>query len=338
MQNRLSIRSGIAAAILGLVMTMVMSGVAQAADVRLKIAGTWPVKHFGHEIMENMVKEIEDAGVGLKVKYFPASQLGSGEELVEDAIRGNIDMVQAFIYAQADPRLEIMNLPALVTTFDEMKEIYGDPESNLNTLMRDIMGDLGLTYLSLVGEGLVGVVAEKKPEDPNGMGDKGMNIRVWSSEIAKKTTESLGYRTTTMNWAEVLPALQSGVIDGAICCTPEWAYTTFAVAGIGKYFVPVNTVVEASAIYASSKTWEKLNEAQQAVLLEASQKAATTAIDMAWERSQGFVEQMKEAGWEILDFTDAERTAMVDHIKSNVWPELSEVIGQETMNKLLGAQ
>ena len=321
--------------ILTFVITFSVSMMSFADDIKLKIAGTWPTEHFGHEIMENMVKEIEDAGVGLKVKYFPASQLGSGEELVEDAIRGNIDMVQAFVYAQSDPRLEIMNLPALVTTFDELKSIYGDPDSNLNTLMREIMSDLGLVYLSVVGEGLVGVVAEKKPTDHAGFGDKGMNIRVWSSEIAKKTTESLGYRTTTMNWAEVLPALQSGIIDGAICCTPEWAYTTFAVADIGKYFVPVNTVVEASSIYASQKTWDKMNQEQRDVVQAASVKAAQTAIDLAWERSEGFIEQLKEAGWEILDYTDEERAAMVAHIKENVWPDLAETIGQETMDKLL---
>jgi TRAP-type transport system periplasmic protein len=321
--------------LLGLAIAFSVSATAVAGDVRLKIAGTWPVKHFGNEIMENMVKEIEDANVGLKVKYFPASQLGSGEELVEDAIRGNIDIVQAFVYAQADPRLEIMNLPALVTTFEEMKAIYGDPNSNLNVLMRDIMADLGLVYLSVVGEGLVGVVAEKKPLDPTGLGDKGMNIRVWSSDVAKKTTESLGYRTTTMNWAEVLPALQAGVIDGAICCTPEWAYTTFAAAGIGKYFIPVNTVVEASSIYASQKTWDKLNQEQRDVIQAASRKAAQKTIDLAWERSQGFVEQMEEAGYEILDFTPAERAAMVDHIRQNVWPDLEDTIGKETMDKLI---
>lgn len=313
----------------------VAASTAIAADVRLKLAGTYPVAHFGHEIMENMVKEIEDAGVGLKVKYFPASQLGSGEELIEDAIRGNIDLVQAFIYAQADPRLEIMNLPALVTTFDEMKEVYGNPESNLNVLMRGILDELELVFLNATAEGLVGVVAEKKPLDPNGLGDKGMNIRVWSSEVAKKTTESLGYRTTTMNWAEVLPALQSGVIDGAICCTPEWAYTTFAKAGIGKYFVPANTAVEASSIYASKKSWEKLNDEQRKVISDASAKAATTIIDQAWERSDGFVEQMKEAGWEILDYTPEQRSAMVEHIKANVWPDLADVVGQETMDQLL---
>jgi len=284
--------------------------------------------------MEDMVKEIESAGVGLEVKYFPASQLGSGEELVEDAIRGNIDIVQAFIYAQADPRLEILNLPGLVTTIDELKSIYGDPKSALNTTLRDIMSDLGLTYLSLVGEGLIGVVADKKPNDHAGFGDKGMNIRVWSSDVAKKTVESIGYRSTTMNWAEVLPALQSGVIDGAICCTPEWAYTTFAAAGIGKYYIPVNTFVEASAIYASQKTWDKLNQEQRDVIRMASEKAARIGIDKAWERSQGFVDQMIESGYEILDYTPTERAAMVAHIKENVWPDLVNTIGQETMDKL----
>ena len=306
-----------------------------AADVRLKLAGTYPAAHFGNEILENMVKEIEAADVGVKIKYFPASQLGSGEELIEDAIRGNVDMVQAFVYAQADPRLEIMNLPGLVTTFDDLKEIYGNPDSNLNNLMRTILDDLGLVFLNVTAEGLVGVVAEKKPLDPNGLGDKGMNIRVWSSEVAKKTTEALGYRTTTMNWAEVLPALQSGVIDGAICCTPEWAYTTFAAAGIGKYFIPVNTAVEASSIYASKKSWDKLNKEQQDVITAASAKAAAEVINLGWERTEGFNKQMIEAGWEILDFNAEQRTAMVDHIKANVWPELADVIGQETMDKLL---
>ena len=254
----------------GLALSGLLATTALADTVRLKLAGTYPVNHFGHEIVENMIKEIEDADVGVKISYFPASQLGSGEELIEDAIRGNIDLVQAFIYAQADPRLEIMNLPGLVTTFDDLKAVYGNPESKLNTILAGIMDDLGLVYLANTGEGLVGIVANEKPTDYAGFGDKGVNIRVWSSEVAKKTTESLGYRTTTMNWAEVLPALQSGVIDGAICCTPEWAYSTFAAAGVGKYFIPVNTAIEAPSFYASGKSWEKLNQEQRDVIRAAT--------------------------------------------------------------------
>ena len=318
----------------GLALSSLMVTASIADTVRLKMAGTYPATHFGHEIVENMVKEIEDAGVGIKISYFPASQLGSGEELVEDAIRGNVDLVQAFIYAQADPRLEMMNLPGLVTTFDELKSVYANPESNMNKILAEIMDDLGLVYLGNTGEGLVGIVANKKPNDPNGFGDKGMNIRVWSSEVAKKTTESLGYRTTTMNWVEVLPALQAGVIDGAICCTPEWAYSTFATAGVGKYFIPVNTAIEASSFYASGKSWEKLNQEQRDVIRDAAQKAALAAIDKSWDRNEGFIDKLKEAGWEILEYNTEERAALVAHIQNNVWPDLADMIGQDIMDTL----
>lgn len=318
----------------GLALSSLMVTASIADTVRLKMAGTYPATHFGHEIVENMVKEIEDAGVGIKISYFPASQLGSGEELVEDAIRGNVDLVQAFIYAQTDPRLEMMNLPGLVTTFDELKSVYANPESTMNKILAEIMDDLGLVYLGNTGEGLVGIVANKKPNDPNGFGDKGMNIRVWSSEVAKKTTESLGYRTTTMNWAEVLPALQAGVIDGAICCTPEWAYSTFATAGVGKYFIPVNTAIEASSFYASGKSWEKLNQEQRDVIRDAAQKAALAAIDKSWDRNEGFIDKLKEAGWEILEYNTEERAALVAHIQNNVWPDLADMIGQDIMDAL----
>lgn len=318
----------------GLALSSLMVTASIADTVRLKMAGTYPATHFGHEIVENMVKEIEDAGVGIKISYFPASQLGSGEELVEDAIRGNVDLVQAFIYAQTDPRLEMMNLPGLVTTFDELKSVYANPESTMNKILAEIMDDLGLVYLGNTGEGLVGIVANKKPNDPNGFGDKGMNIRVWSSEVAKKTTESLGYRTTTMNWAEVLPALQAGVIDGAICCTPEWAYSTFATAGVGKYFIPVNTAIEASSFYASGKSWEKLNQEQRDVIRDAAQKAALAAIDKSWDRNEGFIDKLKEAGWEILEYNTEERAALVAHIQNNVWPDLADMIGQDIMDEL----
>ena len=321
-------------AISGLALAGLLSSGAFADTVRLKFAGTYPVNHFGHEIVENMVQEIEGADVGIKISYFPASQLGSGEELVEDAIRGNVDMVQAFIYAQTDPRLEIMNLPGLVTSFEELKEVYGNPESKLNTILAEIMGDLGLVYLANTGEGLIGIVANEKPTDHAGFGDKGVNIRVWSSEVAKKTTESLGYRTTTMNWAEVLPALQAGVIDGAICCTPEWAYSTFAAAGIGKYFIPVNTFIEASAFYASKKTWDELSQEQRDVVRAAAEKAANAAIDKSWERNQGFIDQLKEAGWEILEYSPEERAAMVAHIQKNVWPDLAGMVGQDIIDEL----
>lgn len=322
--------------VLAIALSGLLSTTAVADEVTLKFAGTVPLDHFGNAILESMADEIEAAGVGLSVKYFPASQLGSGEELLEDAIRGNVDLVHATIYAHKDPRLEIFSLPFLVTTYDELRAFYGDMSSPYNTTMTEIVSQFGIIPLGSIGEGMIGVVATKKPADHAAIGPKEMNIRVWSSRVAKATMEELGFQTTTMNWAEVFPAVQAGTIDGAVCCTAEWAYTTFAVSDVGRYFVPYNAFIESTFIYTNERSWSELNAEQQAVVRAASEKAAAEFIDEAWERNQGFVDKLRAAGWEILDLTPEERAAIRAHIQETVWPEVEEIVGTETMSKLMG--
>ena len=308
---------------------------AYAADVSLKIAGTLPTEHFGHQILIDMGKEIEAAGVGITVKYFPAGQLGSGEELFEDAKHGNVDMVHASLYAQADPRIEIRQLPFLVTTIDELRTVYGDMDSEFNKILSEILQDHGLKFLANAGEGLIGVVASKKPEDVAGFSDKGMNIRVWSSQIVKKTMETLGFRTTTMSWAEVFPAVQAGTIDGAICCTAEWAYTTFAKSDVGNTYVPYNAFIEATEIYMNGRKWKKLSPEQQEVVQAATTKAASQIIDQSWGRTQDFYSKLKEKNWEIVEFTDEQRAAIKSKIEADVWPDIGAIVGQEYLDRLI---
>lgn len=318
----------------GLFLSTAMVASASAADVTLKFAGTLPTEHFGHAILEDMAKEIEDADVGITVKYFPAGQLGSGEELFEDAKLGNVDIVHATVYAQADPRLEIASLPFLVTTIDDLRATYGDPESEYNTIIREILSDHSIQYLANIGEGLIGVVASKKPDDATKFDDQGMNIRVWSSEVTKATMEKLGYRTTTMSWAEVFPAVQAGTIDGAICCTAEWAYSTFAVSDVGNTYIPYNAFVESTQLYMNQGSWGRLSDEQREVVQAASSKAANAIIDQAWDRTEGFIEKLKEKDWEIIEFSEKERKAIKDKVVSEVWPTVGEVVGQDLVDRL----
>ena len=305
-----------------------------ADTVRVKIAGTLPTEHFAHEVLEKMAENIENAGVDLKVKYFPASQLGSGEELLEDAIRGNIDMVHATVYAQKDPRLEINSLPFMVGSSEELRKVYGDPNSEYNKVLKEILTSFGIVPLATIGEGLIGMVASKKPADLKGFGNQNMNVRVWSSKITKQTMEELGFQTTTMNWAEVFPALQAGTIDGAICCTAEWAYSTFAVSDVGKYFIPYNAFIESTMIYGNQKFMDKLSAEQKSVVEKYTAEAAAEIVDKAWERNQGFIDKLKEKGWEILEFSDEEMTAIKARIREKVWPQVGEVVGDDLLKRI----
>ncbi|AUQ56970.1 putative TRAP dicarboxylate transporter, DctP subunit [Phaeobacter inhibens] len=199
-----------------------------AADMRLKFAGVFPVDHQGSKMMEQVQADIEAADVGLKVSVFPANQLGSGEALLEDVARGNIDFAAAFLYADTDPRLEILSMPFLVSDWDEMNLVMRDLDSEFNTIIQETLSDHGIRLLGQNPEGFVGIVATEEPANWNNFDAKNMNIRVWSSNVVKSMVETLGYQATTMSWGDIFPAIQSGIVDGAICCTKTATYSIFA--------------------------------------------------------------------------------------------------------------
>ena len=329
-----SILGKLAGAMLGVSVAASLATSAIAADITLKLAGVVPVEHFGNEVLEGIKTDIEAANVGLSVKLFPAGQLGSGEELLEDTIRGNVDIVHAFVYAHKDPVLEINSLPFLVSSWDEMEKVYGSKDSEYSKIMTEVLDRLGLVFLANVVEGPIGVVSTKKPDNYATTGPKNLNIRVWSSNVAKNATESIGFNTTTMNWAEVFAAVQAGTVDGAICCTAQLTYTNFAQSDVGKYFIPYNAFVEASTYYASKKTWAKLDDAQRQAVQNAVDKAAVNFTKFARENDDSYLTKLRESGWEVLDLSDAERSALADHIKQEIWPQVEETVGKDIIDRL----
>ncbi|MES0885155.1 TRAP transporter substrate-binding protein DctP [Roseibium sp. SCP14] len=329
-----NLTKGVAAAALALSLALP----AAAADMRLKFAGVFPVDHQGSKMMEQIKADIEAADVGLKVSVFPANQLGSGEALLEDTIRGNIDFTAAFIYAHKDPRLEFLSMPFLVSGWDDMDDTMRNLDSEFNTVLQDILGDLGLRLLVNNPEGFVGIVATEKPADWNGMGDKGVNIRVWSSNVIKSMVESLGYQATTMAWGDIFPALQSGIVDGAICCTKTATYSIFAKSGVGKYFIEYNSVSELTSFYASQKTWDKLNEEQRQVVQAAFTKASDDFFAYNKENDEAFAKKLEENGYEILRLSPEEQASMAQHVQENIWPLMEEAVGKDIIDRLVAAK
>lgn len=308
---------------------------AASADTTLKLAGVVPVEHFGNALLDQIKTDIEAANVGLNVMVFPAGQLGTGEELFESAARGNVDLVHAVVYAHSDPVLEINSLPYLVSSWDEAGKVYLNKGSVFNKIFAERLDGLGLKLLANAPEGFIGVVANGVPANANNTGDKEMNIRVWSSQVIKATVESIGFNATTMNWGEVFPAIQAGTVDGAIYCTAQLAYSAFATSDVGKAFIPYNAVVENTTYYASGKTWEKLNAAQQTAVQAAFDKAA---IDYAaWGRNNEaqYVTKLSESGYKVVEISDADRAAIAAKVRADVWPQIAEIVGKDVIDALM---
>jgi TRAP-type C4-dicarboxylate transport system substrate-binding protein len=314
-----------------------LSTAALAQDTTLRFAGVFPIDHQGTKMMEQVAAEVAAADVGLKIEIFPANQLGSGEALFEDVARGNIDLANAFIYADTDPRFEFLSMPFLVSGWDEMESVMQNMDSEYNAILQEITDDYGVRVMAQNPEGFVGIVATEEPTNWNTFEDKGMNIRVWSSNIVKSMVETLGYRATTMAWGDIFPAIQSGIVDGAICCTKSATYTIFAQSDVGTHFVEYNAISELTSIYASQRSLDKLTEEQVNALQIATTNASNDFFAYNRENDDRYEKLLIDSGYTILSLTEEDQAAMVEKVRGEIWPMMANSVGQDIIDRLENA-
>lgn len=311
--------------------SMALASVANAADVRLRIAGSHAPDHSATELLKEIEAELEGAGVGLNVQLFPANQLGSGEQVFGDVQKGAIDIAHTFVYSINDPKLEINTVPYLVENYDQMRKVFS-PGSNFHREFSALLDGQDVRLLGIVGEGFIGVGAAREPDNATGVGDKGLTIRVWSANVAKQTASDIGFNTTTIDWGDVFPALQQGVVDGVIGGTPEANYTSFKDAI--EYYIPYNPFVENTAYYMSKKSWDALDGAQKQAVEAAFSRAALASFDQSEAKDAEFTAKLSEAGVTVIELSDEERAAIAAHVRATTWPKLEEAFGKELMDAL----
>jgi TRAP-type C4-dicarboxylate transport system substrate-binding protein len=319
-------------------MSALMSTAAFAEDKTLRFAGVFPIDHQGTKMMEQVAAEVAAADVGRKIDVFPANQLGSGEALFEDVARGNIDLAAAFIYADTDPRLEFLSMPFLLGGWGDMDKTLRNMDSEFNTILQEITDEYGVRVMAQNPEGFIGIVASQEPENWNTFDDKGMNIRVWSSSVVKSMVEELGYQATTMAWGDIFPALQAGIVDGAICCTKTATYSIFAKSDVGTHFVEYNSISELTTFYASQRTLDKLNDEQRVALQAAMSKASDDFFNYNRENDAVFGQKLLDKGYTLLSLSDEDQAAMAKHIQETVWPSMAKSVGQDIIDRLLAAK
>ena len=324
-------RRGLLVAGLGFAAATAIPAIATADTVRLKIAGTHAPDHSNTVLLKQIEEELEGADVDIKVSLFPANQLGSGEQVFGDVKKGVIDIAHTFIYSTNDPRLEISTIPYLVEDYDQMRKVF-TPGSNYYTKFSELLAEQNIKLLGIVGEGFIGVGASKLPENATGVGDKGMTIRVWSANVAKETSSDLGFNTTTIDWGDVFPALQQGVVDGVIGGTPEANYTAWRDAL--KYYIPYNAFVENTAYYMSNDVWNEMNAEQQAAVEAAFSKAALSSFEVSEAKDAEFTQKLSDDGIEVIEISDEDRAAIAAHVRETTWPKLEQAFGKELMDAL----
>jgi len=113
----------------------------------------------------------------------------------------------------------------------------------------------------------------KAPEDL-----KGLKLRTLPTKVHIAFFRALGVSPVPMDWAEVYPALQQGVVDGQE--NPPGIVFFEKLPEVQKYYSLTQHVNEAGNVLMSAASWGKLPADVQAAIMAAAKQTA------AWERAE----------------------------------------------------
>jgi TRAP-type C4-dicarboxylate transport system substrate-binding protein len=336
MRTRIAKESSMRSLLISLAISaaLCLAPAAASADVTLKMAGQYAIEHTTTELMQEFAKAVEErTGGEVKVRVFPANQLGDYTQVFEELRRGTIDIATISVPSQFDTRLEVIYLHYLAMDYDEARRIYA-PGSRMFKLMEEINDGLGIKFLAFNVEGFGGFGTIRKPDnifDPKAA--KNFLMRVPPMAVFQIPCEDEGFQTVSIPFAELYTALQTGVADGWSGGPAMVNFVQFR--DVIKNFIVNNNFFENTSYLMSKQSWEKLTEAQRAILQEEALKISAKSFDLAQENDSKYLVEMEAAGIEVVRFDKAQLQAWADWCREATWKKMEERLTKEVIDALL---
>ena len=300
----------------------------------LRLADVYPEDHADTVACQAAVDEIEEkTGGAVKIKIYPANQLGDASQVYEEIRKGTIDMMLGTLPTTFDSRMEMLTIPYLVTNYDQAKATFLEG-SYFYDQMNQIQNELGVELINIFMDGFMGVGATKPLDSPMDFTQSHKElIRVPAMDSYIWTAQGMGYNTTTIPYADLYSALQTGVADGWIGGSAYVNYESFG--DIIKSFCESNYIMELVPIVMNKDLFASMPEEYQTIIKEAF---ATQAIKVADDREALDAQAIKDLeanGAEIYTPSQEELDAMAKHFQEDVWPKYKDVLGEELLNGIM---
>ncbi len=234
----------------------------------------------------------------IQVQIFPASQLGTEQELLEGVQLGTVHMFEGSSGSVGRflPDLEVFAAPYVWRDVDHMlKTVRGPVGQGLAERLVKAKGMRVLDFGWLFGNRYLTTKAKaiNRPEDL-----KGMKIRVQPTAIYLETIKAMGANPTTMDFKEVYLGLQSGVIDGQE--NPPFVIFNNKFFEVQKFVMLTAHITQNQAVVINEKFYQGLSPEFRKVLTDAAYEAGTFQNDLILKSEKEYLDKLKEKGMTIV--------------------------------------
>jgi len=242
----------------------------------------------------------------LKTKLFIRGEIGPEETLFNRLRRGGVDLagVSTSGISLIEPGLDILRAPFL---FDSMQEAGFILDHYLKEPVSELLYAKRLVMMDWMSAGWLNLYSTVPIRTPQDIINKRMRINV--DAAALMFVQEVGADYVQISFSDVLPSLQTGLIDGG-----EQTTQLFVTGGFGEYapyFTLIRHAFLSSVTFANGNWFEDLNPADQNIV----RKAVPTD---AWYRAlftranKAYLDQAIADGYGVIEPTPAERQAWKD--------------------------
>jgi TRAP-type transport system periplasmic protein len=272
----------------------------------------------------------------INVKTYPGTSLVGGDQTKEfTAIRqGAIDLAigSTINWSPQMQQLNIFSMPFLMPDYRAIDALTGgEVGKELFKILegKDVVplawGENGFRELSNSKHPI------RKPDDL-----KGLKIRVVGSPLFLETFTAIGANPTQMSWADAVPALSSGAVDGQENPLTVFVAAKLSSAANQKNLTLWGYVADPLIFVVNKEAWSSWTPEDQNAVREAAMQAAKENIDAARKGlvppEDTVVKEIEAMGVSVVRLTEAEK-AEFKKATREVYDKWTKQIGPELIKK-----
>jgi tripartite ATP-independent transporter DctP family solute receptor len=309
-------------AIVLVVAALVSSATAQPPKQVLRLSSPVSKDHAfgrGAEKFKQLVSEATKGQVDVQVHH--ANALGPIREGLEMVRLGTLDF-QVCGVAHVSRFVPEMNSLVLPYLWKNTETMFAALDGRMGQILEPLLLDKGFKVAGWWDNGFRHVSNNKRPirsvED-----FRGLKLRTLPTKVHVTFFRALGVSPTPMDWAEVYPALQQGVVDGQE--NPPGVVFFEKLAEVQKYYSLTAHVNEPVTLLMSRAVFTKLPGDVQAALLSAAKQASLWQRAESQKDNDELLKKIAGAGMQVnpvADPTLAELRKVAQKIYGEAIPDL----------------